>query len=461
MVHDKNLLHSLLAAPTFLACWEIPYGYNYWPEGLQLLLQSGKLPGREALLHACYVNIPESVRLLLSARSFYIESRHMGAASRGQDIETMSLIVDAFVEERRELQSLAEHHLTSEELASLDLNSHSLLDFQAHRAYELLQASGLALSDWGNENEGYLAYVSIRDNCAMADLLWHEGYKDVDEMDSEGCTSLMFSQTLEFVDWLISHGADVHRRVCGIPALHLMADNVQFNIWPVSSSDEEILRIFQLLLQNKVQDQCDCPCSSAGCLAITRFLHNALTRDYRTGPSDIFDMIHLLSQLVSLLEEDPAPHAAFAIIRFFTFESLRIPHTCRHPVQCLSAVDGDCDHSLHSEPCYHWEPKDTEEIEEMQDEWREPIALHEELVARFQIMYETSDLPLCEFLDVIWREEMLKRSENHDPLNQQEISRVRELGVILDEVEEDSPGDEVDEEELKTDEGRVGIGCQI
>jgi hypothetical protein len=450
MIHDKKLLHSLLTSPSFLECSEIPYSYNYWPEGLHLLLQSGKLPSREALLHACYVNLPGSVGLLLSARWFYIESRHMGAASRGQSIETMSLIVDAFVEERRELQSLAEHHLTSEEVASLHLKSHNLLDFQAHRAYELLQASGLTLPDWGNENQGYLAYVSIRDNCAMADFLWHGGYRDVDEMDSEGCTSLMFSQTLEFTDWLVSHGADIHRRVCGIPALHLMADNVHLNIWPVSSSDKGILPTFQLLLQDKAQDHCDCPCSSAGCLAITRFLHNALTRAYRTGPRNIFDMIHLLSELISLLE-DPAPHAAFEIIRFFTFEALQIPHTCRHPVQCLSTEDGDCDYSPHFEPCYHWEPKDWEEIDEMQDEWRELISLHGDLVARFQIMYETSDLLLCEFLDTIWREEMLKRSENDDPLSQEEIGRVRELGVILHEGDDDLSGDELGEEELKSD----------
>jgi hypothetical protein len=451
MVYDKKLLHSLLIAPSFLACSEIPYSYNYWPEGLQVLLQSGKLPSREALLYACYVNIPESVGLLLSARSFYLGSRHMGAASLGQSIETMSLIVDAFVEERRELQSLAENHLTSEEVASLHLKSHNLLDFQAHRAYELLQASGLTLPDWGNENKGYLAYVSIRDNCAMADFLWHGGYRDVDEMDSEGCTSLMFSQTLGFTDWLISHGADIHRRVCGIPALHLMADNVHLNIWPVCSSGKGILPTFQLLLQDKAQDHCDCPCSSAGCLAITRFLHNALTRDYRTGPRDIFDMIRLLSELISLLEEDPSPHAAFEIIRFFNFEALQLPHTCRHPVQCLSTEDGDCDYSPHLEPCYHWEPRDWEEIDEMQDEWRELISVHEELVARFQIMYETSDLPLCEFLGTIWQGEMLKRSQNDDPPSQEEISRVRELGVIFDEVEDDLSGNEPGDAEVKSD----------
>ncbi|GLI75175.1 hypothetical protein PoHVEF18_003428 [Penicillium ochrochloron] len=156
-------------------------------------------------------------------------------------------------------------------------------------------------------------------------------------------------------------------------------------------------------------------------------------------------------KLISLLEEDPALLAAFEIIRFFTFEALQIPHTCRHPVQCLSTEDGDCDYSPHLEPCYHWEPKDWEEIDEMQDEWRELISVHGDLVARFQIMYETSDLLLCEFLDTIWREEMLKRSENDDPLSQEEISRVRELGVILHEVDDDLSGDELGEEELKSD----------
>jgi hypothetical protein len=66
-------------------------------------------------------------------------------------------------------------------------------------------------------------------------------------------------------------------------------------------------------------------------------------------------------------------------------------------------------------------------------------------------MYETSDLLLCEFLDTIWREEMLKRSENDDPLSQDEIGRVRELGVILHEGDDDLSGDELGEEELKSD----------
>jgi hypothetical protein len=46
---------------------------------------------------------------------------------------------------------------------------------------------------------------------------------------------------------------------------------------------------------------------------------------------------------------------------------------------------------------------------------------------------------------------MLKRSENDDPLSQEEIGRVRELGVILHEGDDDLSGDELGEEELKSD----------
>jgi hypothetical protein len=214
MLRDERLLHSLLKAPSFSAFSEIPVVYTLWPEGLRILLQSGKLSTGHALTFACSENPLESAALLESARSFYIETHYIWAASWVWNIQAKKLIVDAFVEDRRELQSLAEHHLSSEELASLHLKSHGLLDFQAHRAYVLLQASGLALPKWETQNRGRLVYASIMDDCQMADLLWHGGFKDVDDSNSEGCTSLMYCQTLEFADWLISHGADVHAE-CG------------------------------------------------------------------------------------------------------------------------------------------------------------------------------------------------------------------------------------------------------
>jgi hypothetical protein len=84
-----------------------------------------------------------------------------------------------------------------------------------------------------------------------------------------------------------------------------------------------------------------------------------------------------------------------------------------------------------------------EEIHEIHDEWREQITLHEELVGKFQAMYETSSLPFCEFLETVWWEKMKELLKSHNPPSQEEISRVRELGIILDEVEASSSQDEV------------------
>jgi hypothetical protein len=96
-------------------------------------------------------------------------------------------------------------------------------------------------------------------------------------------------------------------------------------------------------------------------------------------------------------------------------------------------------------PYYYWEPKEREEIDEIHDQWREQIAQLEALMTRFQTMYETSNLSFCAFLESIWWEEMIGLDNKDDLPNQEEARRVRELGVILAEVEEDSSQDEVDE----------------
>lgn len=337
------------------------------------------------------------------------------------------------------MQSLAEIHLSSEELASLHLKSDTLLDYHAGRAYDLLQGSGLTLPDWVAEWAGWagwagwLVYASIEDNCEMADLLWHGGFKDVDEADIQGSTSLMFCASLKFADWLISHGADIHRRVWGIPALHLMAGKLVLNYKFLTNLDKTSLRIINLFIQDKSPDACDCLCSLAGCFAITHLLCNAIR--YFSGA---VLRKSLISRLFWQLEEDPSFQVAIAFIRFLTFEVLQIPHTSCHPDDCWWTELG-YDYHLLFMPFYHLEPKDQEEIDEIHDEWREQIAQLEALVTEFQVMYETSSLSFCEFLEIIWWGEMDKLDKKDDPPSQDEVRRVRELGVILDEVEEDSP----------------------
>ena len=108
--------------------------------------------------------------------------------------------------------------------------------------------------DRDNDNP-WLVYASIGESREMADLLWHGGFQYVDDPDAEGYTSLMFCKDLEFGDWLISHGADIHRRVLGTPALHHMASNVDLSFSQLRfNHNKRSLRTFHLILQDESQD---------------------------------------------------------------------------------------------------------------------------------------------------------------------------------------------------------------
>ena len=105
MLHDESLLRSLLTDSGFPAFAEIPNPYILWPEGLRILLQFGKLVHRYHLQDACTLHLVESVTLLVAARQFCIDANILRSAVQTKNVEIMKLIVDALVEERRELQS--------------------------------------------------------------------------------------------------------------------------------------------------------------------------------------------------------------------------------------------------------------------------------------------------------------------------------------------------------------------
>lgn len=142
------------------------------------------------------------------------------------DLQTKQMVVDAFVDERRELRRLAKLHLSRNEIIQLKLNSQGALSFQAGKAYQLLQQKGVYLDSMHDEDiPGWLIYASIGVNRDMADMLWSSGFQEIDEVDCDGFTSLMLCQSLDFAEWLITHGADIHRKRKGSPALHYLIEN--------------------------------------------------------------------------------------------------------------------------------------------------------------------------------------------------------------------------------------------
>lgn len=184
-----------------------------------------------------------------------------------------------------------------------------------------------------------------------------------------------------------------------------MASNLVYH----PRTDEPSLRNFCLILQDKRQDECNCPCSLSRCFAVTCLLYRILHGYTQFGPYKMSEFVHFLSETISGLEDAPLPDVAAAIIRFLIFELLRIPHTYTH----------------HEE-----ELRSSEAIEELRDDWREQIARQEELVCKFQAIYEASALPLSEFLETTWLEDVQKLLDDEHRLNSEELGLMRELRVV-------------------------------
>ena len=119
------------------------------------------------------------------------------------------------------------------------------------------------------------------------------------------------------------------------------------------------------------------------------------------------------------------------IIRFETFEKLNLTHTC-----CSPAFDKLFDRQLVDS-----------KINEIQEEERQLIARHEELVREFEDKYEDGRGTASSFLRGYWKTRMREVFEAGRSMNEEESNALRELGmeIVTDpdaEDNSDSSGDD-------------------
>ncbi|KAJ5088713.1 hypothetical protein N7456_012329 [Penicillium angulare] len=328
------------------------YLYAFWTEGFQVLLNAGySLSLQDSSMRLFFqIGHAEALRNILSTEGFILGRLSMRAITGITRIaglyeitlEIIRLVVSKLGERRRRLQNLAARHLPSEILKDLMPNSNTLLGFQASQVYKLLKEYHVEFNDI-EDDEGWVVYMHIAGNPIIADMLWTSGFRDIDEIDSHGFTTLMsrhdpwFSPSLAYADWLIKKGADIYLRRKGIPSLHYVAYNSSWRQglrkWNKVSEAEE--RMLRLILEDDCQDSCDCACSIGGCYAATLLWH--FDRDFieltdMRFLSDFFKMKACLSRprkMMSSLQKSLAKHA-IPILRVLTFDALGIPHTCRH-----------------------------------------------------------------------------------------------------------------------------------
>ncbi|KAJ6004753.1 hypothetical protein N7540_012552 [Penicillium herquei] len=398
--------------------------YASWPQGLAILLQAGYKPEHNSLRAAIKCQCVESFKLFHSTGLCSVNRDDLAASA---ECLMLSQVIDCLVSERKHIQTLAETYLPSKQLARLALKPGSLLGgYQAFHACGMLRARDIDVKCI--MHYPWLMYDTFGEDIELAEVLWNVGFRDVDEAGDDGLTTLMRRSKggrnlnpLKFYNWLVRKGADLHfESPSGIPALHYLARSIgrsllkDAEVVQENIRDPEIIQLLETILLDPIQDRdYTCACAVGGHCAASIYAYE-VCHGVAVLNMGIIKAISRteIQDILQIFEPHPA-----AFIRSLTFEALGIPHTCNHSFS-----------SVHLE-----ETLDLEEIQEIQDEWKDSIGLLEELLDEFIADIDSSDMPFSQFIQELWT----KRIENAlvTTPSSDEICQMREIGVVLEEIQ--------------------------
>ena len=436
-----------------------------WPRGIQLLLDAGAnylvhhadVCGGLPITYSIYFSCFNAIQLLLNAGSAlsspsWIESsEEVLEMLRGPDHPIPTFLLSTLQERRLKLFELAKLTLPAEVWADLDVPTDRLLDGRAAEIQRILIDADIEIPKSLSvpQRRGTVYHSSIW-FVNRADQLWDAGFRDIDARDESGRTPIMGFSTREYFQWLLHHGADHQREiryvhddndderkpVAGFTALHCVARHlglgVTLNFNPqvppaLPVVDKPSRTLEELLVENDSRDDCHCACSSSGCTPFTILLKEINQKIIKE------EISKHRRYLVHCLESPghPASSAPMRskivekVIRFETFEALQLSHTC-------------CDFDEY-DPRYaarRWYTP--EEVREIHEEWEEVLVKHEDLVSEFCHKFQELGGTLTSFLEGYWQTRMDEVLKEEKPYDEEDIRRLREIGVVLEEVFEES-----------------------
>ncbi|KAI9703670.1 MAG: hypothetical protein M1836_007440 [Candelina mexicana] len=408
----------------------------------QLILQKpfNILGERECVLNSFqnsnpYI-IPETrsiLELMIYQEGAWQYFDYTGGLSR-QDFEAMvDAIIGLVVKRRRMLESRARISLNAQEIKRLRLSSESVIDGNAPLAISMMRgkidvpASLDIISTFG----GTVYHIKGL-NLRQAHVLWDAGFRDIDELDSMGLSPLMMyrgdlsDESLAVVEWLVEKGARLHcrqryafsdrlakkgkhtvlgfnrihgsDRVSGTTALHYLASYWAFWLFECSPLD---LRIGYL---------------SQKARRMLRIHWIMEARKYGRFSIAIAQEVLVVTQALAQLIDVEQPSLAWLrheMIRFNTFQSLELRHTCCE-LEFMTGVI--------------FEPYDDEEIVEMNEEQAELIERFETLLGEFDSKYVENGVPLSDFLGGYWKDRMAEVASEEGPINHDALQKI---GVTL------------------------------
>ena len=447
-----------------------------WPRGVILLLHYGgreilDRPDNEGFLplaYSCTSQCLEAVKLMLDADSALCSGRESpyydnfldpfrgffheditnfpgvfdGAIMTGTD-EIISHLETALVVRRTRLYTLATSELTPKELEQLGVTSDRLLDEKACVVYAALGRKNVPIpSALRTPPDRTTLFHSEYLSPTLGESLYRRGFIDLDCTSCFGLTPLMFlghyelpnrlKAALQRVSWLISRGADLGRKVNppehmlfdpSITAAHCIGSWIGRAVYEAGSLDEledESRSVLGKMAVLKHYDNCLCACSSHGCTPAIMPLKGIMkmVRLSEVSSYCIEKRIWVIDWLNNLLGHS---HEAWQwlsreIIRYVTFEKLGLAHTC-----CQSRYD----------VFDMWDDMDDKEREEIHDEERLSIRKLDALVTDFEEKYTELGVTVPEFLNGYWKTRMEEVEREDEPLDEEQIAKIKDLGVVI------------------------------
>ncbi|KAI0863793.1 hypothetical protein F4860DRAFT_501756 [Xylaria cubensis] len=357
-------------------------------------------------------------------------------------------IISHLVSEREALRVLAQSFLPLANIHRYRLKEPSVLDINAHIVAELLLQDGIKIpasirttllpllryddivtngyerwfcGDWDplkatsyisvyHHTDAFRADISNR----LAELLYDNGFHDVDQVDNNGHSPLSLSIwrccNPLYVMWLIDHGADIllpfkaqdqntfHEyidtkwiaadfipsRIFGYFAEFYPTKENRSGFGELQQSEVEAYRrLVSLVAPLDHHDECHCQCIQAGCHTMKMFFQmiwrmSKTTRDGDVswecglrGSDSILKIAEMISNFLRSLALDLSQwdRVTTLALRYFTFQVLDLRHTC------CSMPWRECELS-------------DDDIAEIEDENWVQLDLLEHLLRDFQVAYD-------------------------------------------------------------------------
>ncbi len=473
-----------------------------WAQGISILLNYGSdtlvdqpdkygyLPLTYAVMNREY----DSSRLLIRAGSPLSSPKSVGSreldevlhfAIHFDDSPLLDLAIDSLKSRRLQLYNFAKESLPIELWERLDIANDRVLDRYANYFQKTLKDVDIevpkALLVTQLAATVYHGAASCTLKAAHAERLFEAGFKDFDATDDEDLTPLEafclssftdrknLEDGLGFLTWLVRKGVDLrrqagknrnHKEVSGVTGYHLIGHFVgratashiltrrtfEEDLWDVTEISNSINEFSQALvtetIRNESRDSCRCSCSKGGCSPIISMLKSLTTMQWRrnaytTSPLREI-LIHWIASCLMHGESGMPFVAAVDVIRFETFETLGLTHTC-----CNT---DEKNHRAFTQRC------ELAEIAEIHEEEQELIREHELLVNLFSQAYEERGESLPLFITGYWRRRMARVLMKCRPVGKDELANLRLIGVVIkDECKDYNESETRQDVDLSTD----------